>query len=335
MSSNFDEKKISVIIPAYNVEKYLLQCVKSVSNQTYKNLEIIVVDDGSKDSTLEIAQNLRNEDERIVVIHKENGGLSSARNAGMNIATGDYVLFLDSDDWFESNACEVAISVAETNHADIVLFDYYREFEHEQVQYCAHKGDVLKYEKNGKREFFLYDMKTITAWGKLYSRKILCELRFDEKMRTAEDVEFNYRVFSNVESAVYIRQCLLHYRMLPQSAIHGFDPKIGEKFEYPLEKTKELISSQNTDSLFAYYSFAAIAYLVSCQNQICRNSKLGLFEKTKQIRDFSKKIWVKDLFFNMQNVTIPFSRKMLVHLGRLRCFGILSVIISLKCLRKA
>ena len=111
--------KISVIVPVYKVEKYLDKCVESIVNQTYKNLEIILVDDGSPDNCPAMCDEWAEKDERIRVIHKENGGLADARNAGMDIATGDYIGFVDSDDWIEPNMYEVLLKNALKYDADI------------------------------------------------------------------------------------------------------------------------------------------------------------------------------------------------------------------------
>ena len=117
---------ISAIVPAYNVEKYLERCVNSILIQTYENFEIILVDDGSKDQSVEICDKFAQEDNRIKVIHKENGGLSSARNAGMKIAEGKYIVFIDSDDDIEPNMFELMLQAAEENKADFVMTDYIR-----------------------------------------------------------------------------------------------------------------------------------------------------------------------------------------------------------------
>lgn len=114
---------ISVIIPVYNVEKYLHECVDSIINQTYKNLEIILVDDGSTDSSGKICDEYAERDNRITVIHKENGGLSLARNAGFNMASGDYAYFLDSDDYIVAHALETLAEIAAADSSDIVYFD--------------------------------------------------------------------------------------------------------------------------------------------------------------------------------------------------------------------
>ena len=119
---------ISVIVPIYNVEKYLDRCVDSIINQTYKNLEIILVDDGSPDNCLAICDSWAEKDRRIKVIHKENGGVSSARNSALDIASGDYIGFVDSDDWIEPDMYEILIKNAKKYDADISrcagLLDY-------------------------------------------------------------------------------------------------------------------------------------------------------------------------------------------------------------------
>ena len=118
--------KISVIIPVYNVEPYLRQCLDSVVNQTYKNLEIIIIDDGSPDNCGAICDEYAAKDKRIQVIHKENCGLSAARNDGLARATGEWIAFVDSDDWCELDLYEKAIACAEKTDPDIVLYSLYK-----------------------------------------------------------------------------------------------------------------------------------------------------------------------------------------------------------------
>ena len=117
-----DNSLVSIIIPIYNVEQYLDRCIKSVINQTYKNIEIILVDDGSTDKCPEICDQYAQKDNRIVVIHKENGGLSSARNAGMKVLKGEYMLFVDSDDWIKGNTVEELLQIAIEHDVDFVRF---------------------------------------------------------------------------------------------------------------------------------------------------------------------------------------------------------------------
>ena len=118
------EKLVSVIIPAYNIERYISRCLDSIMAQTYNNLEIIVIDDGSKDQTAEILDDYQKRDSRIIVVHKENGGVSSARNNGLDIATGDYISFVDGDDLIESNMYEILVKILEKEKTDIAHCGY-------------------------------------------------------------------------------------------------------------------------------------------------------------------------------------------------------------------
>ena len=120
-----EEKKVSVIIPVYNVKEYVEKCVETVIKQTYSNLEIILVDDGATDGSGEICDKLACKDQRIEVIHKKNGGLSDARNAGLKVVTGEYYLFVDSDDWISVNMVKRLVDCAEKEDADIVCCGFF------------------------------------------------------------------------------------------------------------------------------------------------------------------------------------------------------------------
>ena len=222
------EKLVSVIIPAYNAEKFIYQCVESVLNQTYRRLEIIVINDGSKDNTLEVINDIGNGDERVVIINQANKGLPAARNAGLRCCKGDLVFFLDSDDWIENTCIEELVNIINSKDVDIVFFDYYKEYESHRVEHHAYKKEFI-YKINYMDPLLLWDMRTITAWGKIYTKKCLNGVLFNEKMRTAEDVDFNYRVYRNVKTAYYTNLCLLQYRIQEQSAIHGDNFLIYER----------------------------------------------------------------------------------------------------------
>ena len=140
--------KISVIVPIYKVENYLKRCVDSIINQTYKNLEIILVDDGSPDHSPEICDNYAKIDNRVIVIHKNNGGLSEARNYGLQIASGDYIMYVDSDDYIEINSCEKLIENI-TDNVDIVVGDY-KEIRNDSVTIMKHTNL-----ENGKQNLYI------------------------------------------------------------------------------------------------------------------------------------------------------------------------------------
>lgn len=327
---SLENKVISIIIPAYNVEKYVKKCIDSVINQTYKKLDIIIVNDGSTDNTGNILDDYAIKDNRIRIIHKENGGLPNARNRGLKYVKGDYVMFLDSDDWLEPSCCELIIKEIQNENADLVFFEYYKEFKNKSVRMQTYPHEKLLYEVNGLKEFFLYDMRTITAWGKIYDAKIIKDCVFNESLRTAEDVEFNYRVYDRVTKAIYVKTALLHYRILEKSAIHGYDSQIEEKIIPVLECLYDWSKKEKANHLEAYYSFMAIAFLLICQNGICLDSSLRLADKIKKISSLKENIYFKNLYTNLCYVKIPTSRKMLILFEKMNLFYLILFIISLK-----
>lgn len=321
---------ISIIIPAYNVENYIATCLQSVMEQTYKALDIIVVNDGSKDKTGEIADSYAEKDERIHVIHQVNGGLPNARNTGMRCAQGEYIMFLDSDDWLEPACCETVIHKIQKEDADIVFFEYYKEYKDRAVRMRTYKEKQLKYDINDKKEFFIYDMRTITAWGKIYRREIIDKCQYNETFKTAEDVDFNYRIYEKVRRAVYIQEPLLHYRILEKSAIHGYDPNIEKKILPVLDYLEEWCQGNNNEKKVAYYSFAAIAFLLICQNGICLDESLNFLQKKRKIKDLKDNTHIRDLYGHIDSIMVPSSRKLLVVFGKLNYYAPIILIIGAK-----
>lgn len=209
---------ISVIMPIYNVEEYIRQGIESVLNQTYKKLEIILVDDGSKDTSGNICDEYAKKDNRIKVIHKENGGVSSARNAGINIATGKYIMFIDPDDFFENNACELLYNEIEDKDADYVMANYV---------YTNHKGEKwgkTMFSVNNNFEVSMNDYKKAlfvmnsVIWNKIFKRDFIekHKLRFIEEI-LAEDAVFSMYCYAYAEKGYYINDVVYNYRQSRQS----------------------------------------------------------------------------------------------------------------------
>lgn len=322
-------KLVSVIIPAYNAEKYIKKCVESVIAQSYQKLEIIIVNDGSKDNTLEISKSLEVGDSRILVIDQPNQGLPAARNTGIRMSKGDFVFFLDSDDWLELNCIEYLMNIESKSCADIIFFDYFKNYGNQEIEHHVYNHEFI-YNDDFKNRFVLWDMRTITAWGKLYSRKCIEGLEYDEKMRTAEDVDFNYRIYKNVKTAYFTNKCLLHYRILDQSAIHGYDPNVRKKFLYPLEKISSYMITENENDLKAYYSFAAIAYIVICQNGVVQNNTISYVQKLREIQEISKEAWAKELFENIKHVSVPISRKIIIYCSKIGLFSMMILAVDVR-----
>lgn len=221
--------KVSIIIPVYNVAPYLRQCLDSAVNQTYRNIEIICVDDGSTDGSSEILDEYAAADDRVCVIHQENGGLSAARNAGFSFATGKYVMYLDSDDWIDIETCQKAISNILSKPVDLVMWSYIREFSDRSVPKKIFQNQKFFDEeecRNLQRHMIgLFGSELAhpenadalsTVWGKLYRREIIDQnnIRFAELSRigTYEDGLFNFCYIAYAKSAVYIPDYMNHYR---------------------------------------------------------------------------------------------------------------------------
>ena len=203
---------VSVIIPVYKVESFLNRCLRSVVGQSYKELEIILVDDGSPDKCPQMCEQWKDKDKRIKVIHKENGGLSSARNAGMKIMTGDYVCFVDSDDWIEPIMIEHLMEmIRNTKGADIAQCDYRISYKFES--FSRQPKEIIKV--FGKKEmldyfFRLHGEKSNTGvWNKVISRNILDGFKFVDTLN--EDVEASYEFLTRANKMVITNQVYYHY----------------------------------------------------------------------------------------------------------------------------
>ncbi len=251
------DDKITVIVPVYNVENYLRKCLDSIMAQTYKNIEIIVVNDGSTDTSGEICKEFSGMDHRIIYIEQENAGLSAARNTGLNNMSGDYVTFVDSDDWIEQDYIETLYKKIVEYQADIAVGNYYSYNEDEETYYFHIYGNSYYEKVYDNISIFenLYEsqeMKSfalISAWGKLYKAKLFDYLRFD-KGKLGEDGYFNQKMYLSVNKVVYLNKGLYAYRQRSGSItntwtekwMHALVDAMSERITllanmgYPLEK---------------------------------------------------------------------------------------------------
>ena len=192
-------KKVSIIVPVYNVEEYLNKCVDSIINQTYKNIEVILINDGSKDSSGEICDTYAKKDSRVKVIHKENGGVSSARNKGLEASTGDFIMFVDSDDWIEVEAITSLMKIQNRNNYDVIMFGAYRE---NLILEKTTKTNLIEQsfenidEINEVLPKLIRQEKINSLWSKIYKSSVIKDNRisFNESLSIAEDALFNYEV---------------------------------------------------------------------------------------------------------------------------------------------
>lgn len=262
--------KVSIVIPVYNVERQLKRCVDSVINQTYKNVEIILVDDGSTDDSGELCDQLEHIDDRIIVIHQENKGLSGARNSGMKNVTGDYVYFLDSDDYIEFDAIERLAERAISTNADIIIGNYSIVNEKNEIT----KRDSFSKEvftdgmwnSSGERfKYFFGRSYGTTAWNKLYRVNYLSGLNIEFERNDlifAEDLLFNMKVFLNKPNIEMVNHYTYFYYKVSGSITTSYKPNLAKRYMNLLESfynyATKINKTKDAEDLIAYYTFTAI-----------------------------------------------------------------------------
>lgn len=228
--------KVSIILPIYNVEKYIAKSIESVLAQTYTDFELLVIDDGTPDRSIEVVKTYN--DSRIKIFHKENGGLSDARNYGLERAIGDYIYFMDSDDWIEPDLLEDNIAILEEANLDFVVFGYIQDNEDEkgQVVSSAFINPKVKSYVKGEQDLTIdtYHLGLLGyAWNKLYRKTFLDEFqfRFEKGTSLIEDILFNSKVYQNTETIYFNERCYYHYlnrqvmTLMKQFHINSFDLK--------------------------------------------------------------------------------------------------------------
>ncbi|MCK2016877.1 glycosyltransferase [Peribacillus frigoritolerans] len=204
---------ISIIVPVYNAEKYISKCVESIIVQTYRQLEIILVNDGSSDSSPQICDLLAKKDNRIKVIHKRNGGVSSARNEGLKIAQGEYIGFVDSDDWIEEDFFNILYNSIVKDNADISICGYLNE---------TSKGEIISPSTTVKESIIFNNVEAIRAmfegsifmghlWNKLYRADFIKKNSFEKDIHMFEDLLFNVQAMINVTKIVFVPSFGYHY----------------------------------------------------------------------------------------------------------------------------
>lgn len=212
---------VSVIVPVYKVEKELDRCVKSIINQTYHNLEIILVDDGSPDCCPQMCDDYAKVDKRIIVIHKENGGLSDARNAGIDVAKGTYIAFIDSDDWVENNFIEHLVTNLENTDSDISICGYMLVNEDGKKRQCTAEKEIEIFEHDeAMHELFAQQKFECMVCLKLYRRNLFETLRFP-KDKLYEDVAISLSLFDLSKRCVVSNAGLYYYFQRNDSIVNS------------------------------------------------------------------------------------------------------------------
>jgi len=218
-------KTVSIIIPVYNVEAYLRPCVDSLRSQTYADLEVILVDDGSKDESGRICDEYARCDARVVVIHQQNAGAANAKNAGLDRATGDYIAFMDSDDYAEQNWIETMVVAAERTDADVVECDFDKVYLN-RSEIVNGYGEECLYTAEEYLGQYLANWTSSLFCNKLFRRELLSDVRFRRERRCIDDEFFTYKALTGAKKIIRIPDVLYHYRQRASSAVSSAKNRI-------------------------------------------------------------------------------------------------------------
>lgn len=316
---------ISIIVPVYKVEKYINQCVDSILAQTCKNIEVILVDDGSPDHCPQICDRYAELDQRVKVVHKKNGGLMSARQAGLKAAKGTYIGFVDGDDWIEPDMYARFYDVLEKYHPDMALCEFFYSFPDKDI--LSEQRLSAEYFTKDKLIEEIYPEMLFKApyyhfginpccWSKVYKKELLesCLYKVTSKIRIGEDAAFTYPALIEANSLAYIDKALYHYRNNPDSMTNSYDENLENTILIPIEILIEAFSKSNynfSDSL-SYYLLYMVNLVV--RNEANPNNKKSAKEKKNTLKKFAENSDVKQAVKRVDFSALPMHTRVLAKL---------------------
>lgn len=340
--------KVSIIIPAYNAERYISNCIESLLDQTYDDIEIIIVNDGSEDNTKHIIDKYAAVDKRIIAVHLENGGVSTARNKGLEISSGSYVTFVDSDDWVEPDMLSFAVNKIKETKADIVIWSYFKNYIDKQLALSLLPGGSQVFTNNIDILFLrsIYQMygedrvrESVSAgavWCKLYKKEILKEnnLKFNKGLIRAQDTIFSLNAFLHASKIVYCDVNLYHYRITNTSTCSGtrFINNTEEPFNLLLDEFSNFITTNNNTEPYQAALYARTIQVLMWHlkhNYFHSKNKKGFIQKRKEILALIEKEPYKTALSNVENKLLPKKEKLLTMLFRYRLIFTFYAIYSL------
>lgn len=294
--------KVSIVVPVYNAEMYIKKCLDSLLNQTYKNIEIVVVDDGSVDSSYEILKGYK---DKILLIRQKNHGVSYSRNKGIQKATGDYIMFVDVDDWIDLDMVEKLYSESENGNIDIIRCGYIREYcDHQEFYSCVNKKIKIKNNKSIIYEKFVNNYDLASPCGQLIKRECIRK-KFDDDIIVGEDYLFNLDLYTNSNSFVLLPECYYHYLYNINSATTVIDyKKIKKRCEDSIYVYSKLLDYTNSWQ----YSSNNIEQLIYYRIIKELNMKLISMFKINDRKD-DKKRQLIEIFFDNNDV-MCFAKKL-------------------------
>ncbi len=244
-------EKISIIVPVFNAEKYILRCCDSILNQSYQNIELILVNDGSTDKTLEICNEICTKDKRVILKSITNQGVAVARNSGIDLASGKYIMFVDADDWLELGTIDKVANMMSEN-LDVLIFSHYQEYGEgsKKISMKTYSVDIYQL-LNRIYEFPETNSLLCTVWNKVYKKSLLesKQIRFIKDIPFGEDFLFNMEYFSIAKRICCKELFVYHYNCMNlESATHKFFPQYKKYINLMYTKFKELFEYYNVTS---------------------------------------------------------------------------------------
>lgn len=337
---------VSIVVPVYKTEKYIYQCIESLVNQTYKCIEIILVDDGSPDNCPKICDEYLKRESRVVVVHKQNGGASSARKAGIDVATGQYLMLVDSDDWIELDTVEKCVNIAIDKNVECVMFSYVKEYQKHSINnpifekegyYNAKEAEGYVHRRMiGFRPDELQHPEKIdnmvSVCMKLYRIDIAKRgLIVDEKIvGTSEDTLFNIYALDGCKSIYCLNECLYHYRRADSSSITmNYKKNLPDKWDVLYTFFDQYFEATGTKEKYyeVFLNRVACGMIGLGLNEICADT--SLFQKTKNIRNILNKALYKEAFKKLDIEYCPIKWKVFFVLCKLRMAFTLTVLLSI------
>lgn len=344
-------EKISVIIPCYNAEKYLEKCLESVVNQTYKNLEIVCVNDGSSDKTIKILENYADSDKRIKVINQENFGASQARNNALKLITGSYVAFVDSDDWVDITAFEKAVDKIENYNCDLVFWSYNKCYGDNILKNPIYGIESKLLQNSNYVDFYrtLFGLSgeqlnhpeladsLCTIWGKLYKRELLDGTEFVDlkEIGTFEDGLFNIQCLINGKSAYYLADCLYNYRKGNTTSITTkYKADLFEKWQNLFSIIDNFIKVNNLDQSFEFALNNRIALSIIGLGLNELSNPKGAILQIKNIGKIINSEKYKKAYKNLEIKYFPIHWKLFFTFAKLKCsLGLFVLLKAINMLR--
>lgn len=314
---------LSIVIPIYNAEKYLSECLESIINQSYKPIEIILVNDGSTDKSLAISRHYAKQDKRIKIITQENSGVSAARNIGIKAATGKWLCFVDADDWIEQNACDILSQELSTDYD--VYFSPYFKYEKTKrfIVTSPHKHDELE-----KSDFAIFqewllnqyiyrnDYAISSPWAKIYRTDFIRNnnIFFNPKLSMGEDKVFNLQVYQYARKGMYIDIPFYNYRIDTNSSSRKYDKNIIEKYENLLQEISIFIEKYRkgdklTEAFNIRKAMALMYYIVLF---LCnRSNTMNYWERKKFFLIIRNKSLYNEALKKIKFSVFPFTQSIL------------------------